>query len=272
MAKYVIGDIQGCMDEFMALLGLIQFKVGEDRLILLGDLVNRGPASLAVLRWVYQHRSDVDIVLGNHDLFLLAVWLGFAKAKSGDTAVEILHANDVDVLLEWLIQQPLMRVVDGHSVVHAGIYPGWSQRTAFELANEARVRYAGKERMHWFSVMFGNKPNQWQAELTTEESFRFTVNAFTRMRFCAENKLDFKFKGELDSAPEHLHPWFESGLNCFDAPIIFGHWSALGLKQTPNYTCLDTGCIWGGALTALRLEDRQTFAVEAAHAYQQVGA
>ncbi|WP_410499336.1 symmetrical bis(5'-nucleosyl)-tetraphosphatase [Chitinibacter sp. S2-10] len=271
MARYVIGDVQGCFTEFEQLLSKMQFDPVTDQLFFVGDLVNRGPSSLAMLRWCYQNRRIAQTVLGNHDLFLLACWLGFAKPKAGDTLDEVLIATDAELLLEWLITQPLIIDCSSHVITHAGIYPGWALEKAKKLAEKARLKYSGTDRKNWFGNMFGNKPAYWDAGHSEIEKFRFTINAFTRMRFCDGKVLDFKYKGELDRAPVGLSPWFESPRNRFEKPLIFGHWSALGLKVAEQYIALDSGCIWGGELTGLCLDDGRLFQVPALRAYQGIG-
>lgn len=268
MATYVVGDVQGCFDELSELLNAVKFDPSTDRIFFVGDLVNRGPYSLQVLRWVYDHRRCAFTVLGNHDLFLLACWLGFATAKQGDTLDAVLAADDAPLLLNWLVEQPLLRQVDGYAIAHAGVPPGWTLSKGVRQAENARLKYSGAERKHWFANMFGNKPVVWNKKLSELEKFRFTINAFTRMRFCVGGELDFKFKGEVENAPEGLVPWFESSSNKLSERIIFGHWSALGLKVMPRYIALDTGCIWGGQLSAFCIETEQIICVPARRAYQ----
>ncbi|QLI81941.1 symmetrical bis(5'-nucleosyl)-tetraphosphatase [Chitinibacter fontanus] len=270
MATYIVGDVQGCFDELEELLRVVDFQPASDQIFFVGDLVNRGPSSLMVLRWIYSHQHCAFTVLGNHDLFLLACWLGYAVVKQGDTLEEVLSADDATVLLNWLIEQPLVRVVDNLVIAHAGIAPGWKLSKAVCLAERARLQYSGAERNLWFTHMFGNKPTEWSKELSEFEKFRFTINAFTRMRFCDGNCLDFKYKGEISNAPDGFIPWFDSSDHQVQQTIVFGHWSALGLKVTPRYIALDTGCIWGGALTAYCVESKQIISVPAKRAYQKI--
>jgi bis(5'-nucleosyl)-tetraphosphatase (symmetrical) len=270
MATYVIGDVQGCFGELLALLESIQFDPSADCIYFVGDLVNRGPASLDTLRWIYSHRHCIHTVLGNHDLFLLSCWLGISQPKSGDTISDVLLADDADELLNWLIQQPLIVHIDDYVIVHAGVYPGWTLKQAQRRAEKARLKYSGTERLQWFNAMFGNKPSLWSADLTEVEKFRFTINSMTRMRFYSDDGLDFKYKGEIDGAPIALRPWFLSSANSLGEKIIFGHWSALGLYQDDRCLCLDTGCIWGGSMTALCIETQQLFSVPAQRVYQDV--
>jgi bis(5'-nucleosyl)-tetraphosphatase (symmetrical) len=269
LANYVIGDIQGCCDELLVLVKLIKFDPAIDQIHLVGDLVNRGPKSLDVLRWVYAHRENVTTVLGNHDLHLLACWMGLAKPKRGDTLTDVLESDDVDELLGWLQQQPLLRSVENVCIVHAGIYPGWSFEEASVAAVNAHAKYSGKKARIWFDHMYGNKPVRWSEALNEVERFRFTINALTRMRFCNGLDLDLKFKGELADAPAELKPWFSYARQS-QLTIACGHWSALGLLLEPTLLALDTGCIWGGQLTAVRLEDRAIFQVDALLPYQSI--
>ncbi|QLG88684.1 symmetrical bis(5'-nucleosyl)-tetraphosphatase [Chitinibacter bivalviorum] len=270
MATYVVGDVQGCFDELSRLMDVINFNTDCDRIIFVGDLVNRGPASLRVLQWVYQNRHCASTVLGNHDLHLLACWLGISSLKDGDTINEVLQSSDASVLLCWLSQQPLMLEIEGNYIVHAGLYPGWGIKKALKLAESARIKYSGADKKSWFSLMYGNKPIAWSNELDEAESFRFTINAFTRMRFCTSEGLDFKYKGELIGAPESLTPWFSLKRKACDSTVIFGHWSALGLYKASNLIGLDTGAVWGGQLSAVRLSDLQIYQVQSSHTYQSI--
>lgn len=270
MATYVIGDVQGCFGELRTLLQAIDFDPTRDFIYFVGDLVNRGPSSLDTLRWIYAHRDCTKTVLGNHDLFMLSCWLGVAHVKPGDTVDEVFSAEDADELLNWLIQQPLMVDIDDCVIVHAGIYPGWTLKQALRRAEKARLKYSGVDREKWFSAMFGNKPSCWSSDLSEIEKFRFTINSMTRMRFYSEAGLDFKYKGEIEGAPAELRPWFASNANSISKKILFGHWSALGLYQDEHFLCLDTGCIWGGAMTAYCIETAQLFSVPAQRVYQGV--
>ncbi|WP_373976478.1 symmetrical bis(5'-nucleosyl)-tetraphosphatase [Chitinibacter sp. SCUT-21] len=270
MANYVIGDVQGCYDELQALLLKIQFDPLCDHLYFVGDLVNRGPESYKVIKWVYEYRCCASTVLGNHDLFLLACWLGFATPRNGDTIGEILEDEHAELYLEWLIQQPLLLQLDNAIIAHAGIYPFWSQEQAIKRAFKAQKLYSGIDRHRWFSVMFGNRPDFWDKSLSDSEKFRFTINAFTRMRFLDGKTIDLKYKGELIGAPTALIPWFSVHNTAPKKRIFFGHWSALGLQVNDSYVCLDTGCIWGGQMTAYCLDTDEIFSISARRAYQSI--
>lgn len=264
MSVYVVGDIQGCFAELQLLLKEIEFDAASDRLWFVGDLVNRGPGSLEVLQLVKSLGDRAVTVLGNHDLHLLAVAAGVAQLHRSDTLDEILAAPDRDELLLWLRQQRLMHVEGDHVMVHAGLLPQWSIKQAAKLAGEVETALRGDDYVKFLEHMYGNTPNSWDGELSGYKRLRIITNAFTRLRVCTpEGEMEYKFKGEVEKIPEGYMPWFEVSKRASkDATVIFGHWSALGLKVLPNVIALDTGCLWGGPLTAIRLEDRQLFQVE----------
>jgi bis(5'-nucleosyl)-tetraphosphatase (symmetrical) len=266
MAIYAIGDIQGCYAEFQLLLEKIKFDSAQDRLWLVGDLVNRGPDSLAVLRSVKALGESAITVLGNHDLHLLAVAEGKAALHRSDTLDAVLNAPDRNELLTWLRHQRLLYAEDGYVLVHAGLLPQWSVKNATALAQEVEVALRGEDYVTFLEKMYGNVPNHWDDELTGYKRLRVITNAFTRMRICTQQgEIEFKFKGEIENIPEGYLTWFDvPKRKSKDATVIFGHWSALGLKLTSNVIALDTGCLWGGPMTAIRLEDRQVFQVACA--------
>lgn len=271
MATYAIGDLQGCFTPFMALLRQIEFNPGRDTLWLTGDLVNRGPESLQALRWVFEHQDCVQTVLGNHDLHLLAVSEGYGKVHADDTIEAVLNAGDAKVLLEWLRCQPLMVYEQGFAMVHAGLLPEWSIKKALRLAEEVEDELAGKHHRTFFSKLYGNKPARWQDDLKGMDRLRLIVNVMTRMRFITrDGELDLAYKGELEGAPDYLVPWFEAaGRRSVDTPIVCGHWSALGLMLSEDVLAIDSGCLWGGSLTAVRLEDREVFSLPC-QAYREI--
>jgi bis(5'-nucleosyl)-tetraphosphatase (symmetrical) len=263
MATYAIGDIQGCYDELVALLERLRFDPAADTLWLTGDLVNRGPRSLEVLRAVKALGSAAITVLGNHDLHLLAVATTPSEPrKPQDTLDSILRAPDRDELLDWLRRQPLLHHDPrlGYTMIHAGLPPQWDLKTAQACAHElqAVLRDADSSKA-LFTHMYGNKPNLWSADLHGFERLRFITNCFTRLRFCdAEGRLDLKYKGRIDEAPKHLMPWFEvPGRRSRDLHILCGHWSALGYHDGDGVLSIDTGCVWGGQLCAVRLDQRE---------------
>jgi bis(5'-nucleosyl)-tetraphosphatase (symmetrical) len=258
MARYAIGDIQGCCDELKALLKRCHYSADRDELWFVGDLVNRGPQSLETLRFVRSLGTGATVVLGNHDLHLLALAFGSKrKAKEGDTLDDILEAPDRDQLLEWLLGRPLA-VYDeprGDFLVHAGLVPDWTPRVAAKLAREVEAVLRQDART-LFDGMYGNKPERWNDNLRGMDRLRFVINAFTRMRFCtADGAIDLKMKAAPGEQPEDLFPWFDApGRKSSGVRVICGHWSTLGYRRRADLLALDTGCIWGGALTAVNLD------------------
>ncbi len=263
MAIYAVGDIQGCHAELVQLLDRIDFDQATDRLWLVGDLVNRGPGSLEVLRLVKSLGASAITVLGNHDLHLLAVAEGVAELHRTDTLDGILGAPDRDELLHWLRSQRMLHAQDGFVLVHAGLLPQWSMAQAQSLAEEVEAELRGDGYATFLARMYGNTPHHWDDNLSGYKRLRVIVNAFTRMRICSElGEMEFRFKGEVENLPEGYLPWFDIPKRASaKSTVIFGHWSALGLLVRKNVIALDTGCLWGGPLTAIRLEDRQLFQV-----------
>ncbi|UCV14920.1 symmetrical bis(5'-nucleosyl)-tetraphosphatase [Quatrionicoccus australiensis] len=267
MATYAIGDIQGCFDSLQQLLAKCAFDPARDRLWLVGDLVNRGPRSLETLRFVRSLGKAALTVLGNHDLYLLMVAEGGAKARGKDDTLQpILDAPDCAELLDWLRQQPLCHVEDDYCMVHAGLLPQWSIKKARKLAREVEAALQGEQYREFIANMWGSQPDRWSDDLEGWPRLRAVVNAMTRMRFCsADGVMDFKVKGELARAPAGYMPWFEvPGRKSAKSVLVTGHWSALGFRLSDNMLALDSGCLWGGHLTAVRLEDRQVFQVDCA--------
>lgn len=263
MAIYAIGDIQGCYTELLQLLEQVCFDPAKDRLWLVGDLVNRGPDSLNVLRLIKSLDNAAVMVLGNHDLHLLAVAEGFAKLHRNDSLHEVLVAPDRDELLAWLRRQRLLYTDNKFVLVHAGLLPKWSITQAQQLANEVEVTLSGPHYRDFLGHMYGNHPEYWDNDLNGYDRLRVITNAFTRLRVCTPNgEMEFKFKGEVRNVPHGYMPWFEvPGRLSAKTTVVCGHWSALGLHITPNIIALDTGCLWGGLLSAIRLEDRKLFQI-----------
>jgi bis(5'-nucleosyl)-tetraphosphatase (symmetrical) len=255
MATYAIGDIQGCYDDFRRLLDYIDFDSAVDELWLAGDLVNRGPHSLQTLRFIKGLGSAAVTVLGNHDLHLIATALSMGKVGKKDTLSDVLQAPDCDDLIDWLRQQHLFYSRDGFCMVHAGLAPQWDAALTHQLADEVHQVMRSRHYERFFRSMYGNKPNQWRDDLQHYERLRFAVNCFTRLRYCSEEGvLDFVQKGAPGSQPSHLLPWFSvPNRKNSDLQIIFGHWSTLGFYHGHNCYSIDTGCLWGGQLTALKL-------------------
>ncbi len=266
MATYAIGDVQGCFVELARLVDRIRFDPATDELWFVGDLVNRGPHSLEVLRYVRALGSRVTVVLGNHDLHLISIACGFGRPRADDTLVAVLNAADRDVLIDWLRGCSMLHATDRYVIVHAGLLPQWSIRTATLLAREVEVALRGVDHLAYLANMYGSEPDSWCDTLAGFDRFRVIVNAMTRMRFCSvTGRMDFRHKDSAQSAPAGYAPWFaHRDPRACDPTIIFGHWSTLGLHQSDRIVCIDTGCVWGGALTALRLEDRRVFQEPAA--------
>ena len=266
MSTYAIGDLQGCFDSLQALLTKIDFDRANDELWLVGDLVNRGPASLECLRFIKSLGTRATVVLGNHDLHLLAVADGVSKVGKRDTIQTILDAPDRDDLLAWLRSQKLLHVDGDYLMVHAGLLPQWSFTQAVAIAREIETLIRGPDRRAFLKNMYGNEPSRWDDSLPDIERRRLATNAMTRMRTLGEhNEINLEFKGELASLPAGLVPWFTRRHPSFaDKTILAGHWSALGLQVTPNFIGLDSGCVWGRQLTACRLEDRAIGQVDCA--------
>lgn len=261
MATYAIGDVQGCMKPLQRLLQSIAFEARRDRLWFTGDLVNRGSGSLEVLRFVKSLGNRAVTVQGNHDLHLLTLDAGFAKKREDDTLDEILAAPDREELLGWLRNRPMLHREDEYLLVHAGLLPSWSANQSADLAAEVEEELRGANHIDFFAQLYGSRPDHWDAALRGIDRLRVIVNAMTRLRFCSdEGVMEFQTKGEADQPPQGFMPWFEVPRRASsDVSIIFGHWSALGLLQRKNLLGLDTGCVWGGQLTAIRLEDRRVF-------------
>lgn len=260
MPIYAIGDIQGCCDEFELLLERIRFDAGRDLLWITGDLVNRGPRSLDVLRKVKTLGPAAITVLGNHDLHLLAVARGPHKPlKPGDTLQPILTAPDRDELLDWLRRQALLHhdAALGYTMIHAGLPPQWDLELAQACARELEQALRDDARFeHLLAHMYGDQPNRWSDELSDIERLRFTTNCLTRLRYCrADGTLELKFKGAIDDAPAGVMPWFRvPGRRSRNLRIVCGHWSALGYYDGDGVLSIDTGCVWGARLCAVRLD------------------
>ncbi|MDP3520501.1 MAG: symmetrical bis(5'-nucleosyl)-tetraphosphatase [Hydrogenophaga sp.] len=257
MALYMIGDVQGCDDALGRLLAHIGFSPSRDTLYLLGDLVNRGPQSLAVLRRVMALDGAARCVLGNHDLHLLALTQAVRKPHKSDTLQAVLDAPDRSQLIDWLRAQPLALAAHGWLMVHAGVLPQWTVQQTLALAGEVQAVLSGPHWADFLHQMYGNRPDHWRDDLRGAERLRVVVNAFTRLRFCSvEGVMDFDTKDSADAAPPGFLPWFEvPGRRSAGTPVAFGHWSTLGLLQRPDALGLDTGCVWGGCLSAARLLD-----------------
>lgn len=258
MTLFAIGDIQGCNGEFAELLDAIAFDSGKDELWLVGDLINRGPSSLDVLREVINLGDSATVVLGNHDLHLLATAAGVRPPAPGDTFQDVLAAPDAANIIDWLRDRPLLHhdVQRGRILVHAGVPPAWSIGDALARAAEVEANLRGPGWVAALREMYGNEPRSWSDRTEGSARARFIINALTRMRYCdEEGNLDFEFTGPPGSQPEHLTPWFDHrDRKSADTHIVFGHWASLGLLRRSDITALDSGCVWGGALTALPID------------------
>ncbi|MFC3195650.1 symmetrical bis(5'-nucleosyl)-tetraphosphatase [Marinicella sediminis] len=261
MATYVIGDVQGCFDALMKLIRKIGFDQQSDRLVFCGDLVNRGGRSLDTLRWIYAHQRCCQTVLGNHDLSLLGRFYKNPGSVSNKEFKAIFRAPDVSLLMAWLMQCPLYLDLGEQVVIHAGLYPGWDLTAFKKLADDTHVEM-NRHPTAFFNAMYGNNPKSWDPEVDEPLRHRFVINATTRMRF-VKTDLSLNFtENKKQPKSASLKPWFTFPvIQSLPQHIIFGHWSALGLYQDQHVTCLDSGKVWGGQLTAMRLEDRQLFSV-----------
>jgi len=264
MATYAIGDVQGCFEPLQRLLDAIGFSPARDRLWFVGDLVNRGPQSLEVLRFVKGLGAAALTVLGNHDLHLVMQAAGFGKANKEDTLDAILAAPDRDELLAWLRAQPLFHLEGDWALVHAGLLPSWDVAQAQALSAEVSAALNAPNYREFLAHLWGSEPAAWDDALTGWDRLRVVVNAMTRMRFVTpDGRMELRApgaKGPPERGPAGTLPWFAvPGRKSADRLIVFGHWSALGFRQTDNVLALDSGCLWGGQLTAVRLEDRRVF-------------
>ncbi|MGR8931301.1 MAG: symmetrical bis(5'-nucleosyl)-tetraphosphatase [Gammaproteobacteria bacterium] len=257
MAIYAIGDIQGCYNEFRRLLDVIKFDPEQDQLWLVGDLVNRGPHSLETLRFVRALGDAAITVLGNHDLHLVATVVSLGKVGKKDTLGPILRAHDCEELTDWLRRQRLFYHNDHYCMVHAGLPPQWDFELTQRMAAAVERVIGGDDYQRFFRAMYGNKPCIWRDDLPPTDKLRFAVNCFTRLRYCTpEGELDFHQKGAPGTQPPDYLPWFKvPGRRSRDMRIIFGHWSTLGYHNGDNVYAIDTGCLWGGQLTALKLDE-----------------
>ncbi|HEY3198742.1 MAG TPA: symmetrical bis(5'-nucleosyl)-tetraphosphatase [Nitrospirales bacterium] len=263
MAVYAVGDIQGCFSALQRLIDKFGFNPLQDTLWFVGDLVNRGPESLAVLRWVKALGPAAVVVLGNHDLHLLAAAEGVRPVRKEDTFQDVLKAPDREALLDWLRQQRLLYREKDFVLVHAGLLPQWTTAEAEALATEVEQVLRGAEYKTLLREMYGSSPARWSPELTGMARYRVIINALTRLRFCTlDGEMDFEENGPPETAPQGFSPWFAvPNRRSRDAVVISGHWAALGLRMEENLLALDSGCVWGQRLSAVRLEDRKLYQV-----------
>ena len=269
MTRHAIGDVQGCYTELRALLHRIGFSIDRDRLWFVGDLVNRGPDSLEVLRFVRSLGDNAVAVLGNHDLHLLALAAGSGRPRRSDTLDAILSASDRDRLLEWLTTRPLAHLEGGDLLLHAGVVPQWTVQMTLALAREVEyaLQHTPRELFH---NLYGDEPDRWRPDLAGTDRLRFIINVLTRMRVCTrDGRVNLEIKGKPPEDGSVWRPWFDVERLTGETRVICGHWSALGLLVRPDVVALDTGCVWGGALTAFDL-DSDTLASVASRGYRAI--
>ena len=271
MANYAIGDIQGCFDELIVLLDKIKFETDKDQLWICGDLINRGPKSLESLEFLYSIRKNCYITLGNHDLHFLAVAEEVIEISDSDTFQEILKNKNLDIYLNWIKKMPFHHIgkiknngkTRSYVMTHAGIPPHWTKENLKKYSLELNKTLQGPESLNLLKNMYGNEPNHPSRCVTEMDRLRLHINYLTRMRFCSsDGSLDLKNKGKAFDAPSGMKPWFDWNLKILKDPVhlLFGHWAALeGVTGKKNITALDTGCVWGKKLSALRLEDNRIF-------------
>jgi bis(5'-nucleosyl)-tetraphosphatase (symmetrical) len=260
VASYAVGDIQGCFKTLMRLLAAISFDPASDRLWVVGDLVNRGPRSLEVLRWARDLGERHHVVLGNHDLHLLSRAAGLTRARPRDTLDEILAARDRDELIDWLAERPFLVREGAVALAHAGIHPAWTAAEAEALAGELR-RALAADREGFLAACEEKPPRSWDPTLSGKQRLSFLCAALTRMRMVhGSGRLVLDYKGPPDEGPPGTFPWFRApGRRSTDTTVVFGHWASLGLDLGPSWVACDTGCVWGQRLTAVRLDDRTVF-------------
>jgi len=269
---YLIGDVQGCCDALERLLAEIGFSPSRDRLLVVGDLVNRGPQSLATLKRLRALGDAATCLLGNHDLHLLALAFGVRKPRRDDTLGDILGSKKREAWLDWLRHRRMAAEMDGWLAVHAGVVPQWGRADTLALAAEVESLLRGPALPQWLQQMYGDEPSRWRDGLQGAERWRFIVNVLTRIRFCTpDGRLELKTKEGAGAAPPGCLPWFEvPGRRIEGTPVAFGHWSTLGRIDRHDLLALDTGCVWGGALSAVRIDGGRREWVQVACAQAQV--
>lgn len=266
IATYAVGDLQGCFEPLERLLEAAKFDPANDRVWFVGDLVNRGPDSLRCLRFAKSLGASAITVLGNHDLHLICIAEGIERRRKRDTMEDVLAAPDRDEIIHWLRQQPLMHVEGNFALVHAGLMPEWTVAQARALAKEVETLLSGPDYRQLLARMYGDEPTAWSDSLTGMDRLRVIINSMTRLRVLDRGgSMILRFKTDPGEATEGMTPWFDMpGRLSADHTIVCGHWSALGVRIRPNLLSLDSGCVWGRALTAARLEDRAVFEVSCA--------
>ncbi len=263
MSDYLIGDIQGCFDSLQSLLRSIEFSNDKDRLFFLGDVVNRGNQSLETLRYIKHNQDNISMVLGNHDFHLLACTLGSKNPNKKDTFTDVINAKDSIDLLDFLLLQPLIINHENAVMVHAGVPPQWDLKTTLKQALLVQQRLQSSDLSNFLDSMYSNNPTVWQENLAELDQCRYTINSLMRMRFCKANgELEFDHKMNYDQPPLGYKAWFEhKNRKLNNTDIYFGHWSTLDCVNQAHIYPMDHGCIWGGKLSAIRLEDKKIFSI-----------
>lgn len=264
MARYAIGDIQGCYKQLIELTDKIGFSPSRDQLYLVGDLVNRGPQSLEVLQWIYKYQDSIINVLGNHDIYLLARHQGICEPDDDETIHDILNYPQVNKLMDWLKCYSLIVSSPDYILVHAGIYPHLDFNMLLSIDQEFSENLKAHNNKQFLRYIFGNKPNKWSDDLTPYQQMKFLVNSCTRMRYLDPDdySINYKAKGGLGCQPDNLVPWFKLPFHpTIDKKILFGHWAALGFYHDAKFISLDTGCVWGRRLIAINLDTYELFQV-----------
>jgi len=264
MAKYIVGDVQGCITSLKNLLIKINFSYDSDRLFFLGDVVNRGENNLETMKFILSHQDNFEMVLGNHDIHLLACHFDSKKIKKSDNFEDILNSSIRDKVIEYFLNRSLTIELDGSILVHAGIPPIWSKEVVFHYADYIKLNMQSSNANQFIDSIYSNKPNKFKDSLTMINKATYAINAFTRMRFCSEHgDIDYKAKGNFDQNPSGFKAWFlHKNEELDNIDIFFGHWSTLKNLNQPKRYHLDTGCVWGNRLTAIRFEDKQIFSVD----------
>jgi len=263
MSIYAIGDLQGCFYSFQSLLNAVNFNKSEDKLWLVGDLVNRGKGSLEILQWCYEHRDNIKIVLGNHDLHFLAVAFQSTSISTKDTFEPVLKNKNLSKFIDLFLSIPLAHRNDKYLMVHAGIYPSWSSKLTMQLSNEVTSEL-NKNPKKFLKEMYGNLPIIWDENYKKADRLRFAINTMTRMRALnKDGSIDFSFKKSINKLPSHLTPWYLFPAKKRKEFILSGHWSAIGIQAYLNGITLDSGCVWGRKLSAYSFEEKKIISIDA---------
>jgi len=264
MSDYIVGDVQGCVTSLKNLLTKINFSYDSDRLFFLGDVVNRGENNLETMKFILSHRDNFEMVLGNHDIHLIACHFDYKKIRKSDNFDDILDSNLREKIIEYLLNKPLALKLDQSILVHAGVPPIWSREDVLYYSDCIRSNMQSLNSQKFIDSIYSNKPNKFQDSLTMIEKLTYAINALTRMRFCSKHgKIDYKAKGNFNLNPKGYKAWFlHENEKLKNIDIFFGHWSTLKNFNQPKRYHLDTGCVWGNRLTAIRFEDKQIFSVD----------